>query len=146
MSKFDTSPESSTEKLAALRSELIDLIEVNQRGQSKPPSTPLTIQVKPLSQNRHAMELDAVSVARTLLNGWSRGKAGQAIYDLTEHSLKQYARKRPFKLVGISLALGVAIVLVKPWRRLPRSLPATFGSLIAVKLYQSLMSIVLKKP
>ena len=56
MSKFDTSPESSTEKLAALRSELIDLIEVNQRGQSKPPSTPLTVQVKPLSQNAQAME------------------------------------------------------------------------------------------
>ena len=144
MSKSDTHPESPTEKLAVLRSELIDLIEINQRGQSKPPST---AKVKPsLSQNAQAMELDAVSVARTLLNGWSHDNARQAIYDLTEQSLKQYARKRPFQLVGISLALGVAIVLVKPWRRLPRSLPATFGSLIAVKLYQSLMSIVLKKP
>ncbi len=150
MSKFDTAAKPASAQLAALRLDLTQEVQNRRQAQphqSKRTKSPSSAKVKtPDNPSSQAVELDAVSVAFTLLNGWTQNNAGQVVYELAEQSLMGFAKKRPFQLIGISFVFGLAIVLSKPWRRLPRGLPATLGSLAAVKLYQSLMSALSKKP
>ena len=51
---------------------------------------------------------------------WHRHPASAAL-ELASPLLNDYAKAHPFKLLGISVATGVAIVVVKPWRMLSAS-------------------------
>lgn len=143
MSKSEIHQESPSEKLASLRLELIDLIDFDKEKQLKPLWSEKTIKSQDRIEN--VVEFDTVSLARTLLKGWFQNNLGQAMFDLAEQNLKSYSKKSPFLLVGMSLTLGATLVLIKPWKLLPKSLPATLGSIIVVKIYKSLMMIILKK-
>jgi len=46
---------------------------------------------------------------------WNRHPASAAV-ELASPLLTDYARENPFKLMGISLAAGAALVMVRPWR------------------------------
>lgn len=51
---------------------------------------------------------------------WHRHPASAAL-ELASPLLKDYAHAHPFKLLGISVVTGAAIVVVKPWRMLSAS-------------------------
>lgn len=51
---------------------------------------------------------------------WHRHPASAAL-ELASPLLNDYAKAHPFKLLGISVATGAAIVAVKPWRMLSAS-------------------------
>ena len=142
MSKTEHSSPASAQ-LTLLRSELIKTIRLNQNRQNFSTKTKAQTAQKVISPVK---QLDTISVVRTLLSIWSSDHVLEAIYGLAEQGLMRYAKKRPYHLVGVALVLGAALVWVRPWRRLPKTLPATIGSIAVVKLYQLLMQVILKKP
>ena len=142
MSKTEHSSPASAQ-LTLLRSELIKTIRLNQNPQNFSTKTKAQTAQKFISPVK---QLDTISVVRTLLSIWSSDHVLEAIYGLAEQGLMRYAKKRPYHLVGVALVLGAALVWVRPWRRLPKTLPATIGSIAVVKLYQLLMQVILKKP
>lgn len=143
MKKSEIYQESPSEKLVSLRLELIDMIDFNKENQFEPLLSEKII--KPQDRVENVVEFDTILLVRTLLKGWFQNNLGQAMFDLAEQNLKNYSKKSPFLLVGMSLTLGATLVLIKPWKLLPKSLPSTLGSIIAVKIYKSLMMVILKK-
>lgn len=51
---------------------------------------------------------------------WQRHPASAAV-ELATPLLNDYARANPFKLLGISVAAGFAVVVVRPWRMISAS-------------------------
>lgn len=51
---------------------------------------------------------------------WHRHPASSAV-ELASPLLREYASAHPFKLIGISAATGVALVIVRPWRMMSAS-------------------------
>lgn len=51
---------------------------------------------------------------------WHRHPASAAV-ELASPLLNDYARVHPFKLLGISVAAGAALVVVRPWRMMSAS-------------------------
>ena len=51
---------------------------------------------------------------------WHRHPASAAV-ELANPLLSEYARVHPFKLLGISVAAGAALVVVRPWRMVSAS-------------------------
>ncbi|MDB5940391.1 MAG: hypothetical protein JWP77_2755 [Polaromonas sp.] len=51
---------------------------------------------------------------------WHRHPASAAV-ELAHPLLNEYARAHPFKLLGISVAAGAAMVVVRPWRMVSAS-------------------------
>ena len=51
---------------------------------------------------------------------WHRHPASAAV-ELARPLLNDYARAHPFNLVGISIAAGAALVVVRPWRMISAS-------------------------
>ncbi len=55
------------------------------------------------------------SISRTVRVWWHHHPAQLAV-DLATPVLNQYAKEKPYQLLGIAAATGVAIVLIRPWR------------------------------
>lgn len=51
---------------------------------------------------------------------WHRHPASSAV-ELASPLLREYASAHPFKLIGISAATGVALVIARPWRMMSAS-------------------------
>jgi hypothetical protein len=52
---------------------------------------------------------------------WWRRHPASAAVELANPFLSDYARIHPFKLLGISVAAGAALVVVRPWRMISAS-------------------------
>lgn len=50
------------------------------------------------------------------LRSWLRHHPAQVAFDIGKPLLSNYAREKPYRLLGVSAAVGAAAVLVKPWR------------------------------
>ena len=80
-------------------------------------------------------------IKRTFLTWWYRHPASIAI-ELANPVLKVYASTYPFKLFGVSILLGAAVILTKPWRAISLGslLLAAFKSSGFVSGFMSLLS------
>lgn len=52
----------------------------------------------------------------TTLHNWWRHHPAKLALEIAEPALSEYARNKPYQLLGISAAAGVATVLIRPWR------------------------------
>lgn len=55
------------------------------------------------------------SITHAVLLWWHRHPAS-AVVELARPLMKDYAGSHPFKLLSVSAGVGIAVVLVKPWR------------------------------
>ena len=53
---------------------------------------------------------------RHAVRAWWEHHPVSAVFDLVKPLVGQYARDKPFKLLGIAAGAGVAIAIFKPWR------------------------------
>ncbi|MDB5946887.1 MAG: hypothetical protein JWQ33_1913 [Ramlibacter sp.] len=47
---------------------------------------------------------------------WWRHHPAQLAFELVTPGLQSYARRKPFQVLGISAAVGAALVITRPWR------------------------------
>jgi hypothetical protein len=57
-----------------------------------------------------------LSIAKHAVRVWWHRHPASAAAELVRPLLGDYARDHPFKLLGISMVAGAAIVVVRPWR------------------------------
>ena len=55
-------------------------------------------------------------IVKHAVRAWWQHHPVSAALDLAEPLVSQYARDKPFKLLGIAAGAGVAIAILKPWR------------------------------
>lgn len=81
------------------------------------------------------------AVARAVRTWWRRHPASMAV-DVATPVVGRYAKKHPYKLLGVAAAAGVAMVVIRPWRLLSIGgiLLAAFKSAAAPSVLMSLFS------
>ena len=47
---------------------------------------------------------------------WWRHHPAKLALEIADPALKQYARQKPYQLIGIATTVGIAAVFVRPWR------------------------------
>lgn len=57
------------------------------------------------------------AVARAVRTWWRRHPVSMAV-DVATPVVGRYAKKHPYKLLGVAAAAGVAMVVIRPWRLL----------------------------
>ncbi len=67
-----------------------------------------------------------LGLARTL-HTWWRHHPAKLVLEIAEPALNQYAKNKPYQLIGIAAVAGVATVFIRPWR-----LVSITGLLVAV--------------
>lgn len=55
------------------------------------------------------------NLSRTLATWWRHHPAKLAL-EIAEPVVQQYARHKPYQLLGVAAAIGVASVVIRPWR------------------------------
>lgn len=51
-----------------------------------------------------------------VVRAWWRHHPAQMVVELASPLMRSYARRKPMQLLGISLAAGAALTVVRPWR------------------------------
>ena len=133
----------ASDKLAASRQAIIDMVRRKQRNSAHPPGT----------QELH--EADGTRGYRDDENpqghrdGWT-GRLGYATRAWWRHHpahmavemvtpvLADYAHRRPGRLLGISAAVGAALVLARPWK-----LISATGLLVAILKSSQISTLVM---
>lgn len=82
-------------------------------------------------------------ITHTIKVWWNRHPVN-AVLELTRPLMSDYARAHPLKLLSIAMGVGVAIVLIKPWRMVSLgavAVAAVKSSGISNALYAMLSSL-----
>ena len=60
--------------------------------------------------------MNAWDNARHAVMIWWQRHPASAVFELAKPLIRGYARSHPFKLLGVSVLIGSAVVMVRPWR------------------------------
>ena len=91
-----------------------------------------------LIANPHQSNSNSVwGVFKHAVHAWWEHHPVSAVFDLAKPLVGQYARDKPFKLLGIAAVAGVAIAVLKPWR-----LISVGGVLLAAMKSSDVSSII----
>jgi len=71
---------------------------------------------EPRTASKSSSRLSTFDNIRYAVHMWWNRHPASAAVELANPLLTGYARENPFKLMGISLAVGAALVVVRPWR------------------------------
>ena len=64
----------------------------------------------------HPKSTNSWGVIKNAVRSWWEHHPASTALDLAEPLIGQYARDKPFRLLGIAAGAGVAIAVFKPWR------------------------------
>ncbi len=86
-------------------------------------------------------EIDASSgtwgLVKQVTTSWWRGHPAHMALDFLKPMVQSYAEDKPVRMLGISAAIGAAIVVIRPWR-----LMSLTGVLIAVAKSKELSEVM----
>ncbi|HYW56897.1 MAG TPA: hypothetical protein VE934_08050 [Polaromonas sp.] len=76
-------------------------------------------------------------LVKQVTTSWWRGHPAHMALDFLKPMVQSYAEDKPVRMLGISAAIGAAIVVIRPWR-----LMSLTGVLIAVAKSKELSEVV----
>jgi len=76
------------------------------------------------------------AVARAVRTWWRHHPVSMAV-DVASPVVEKYARSHPFKLLGVAVVAGAAVVVIRPWRLL------TFGGMLLAAVKSAAVPSVL---
>ena len=90
---------------------------------------------------RKTQPTNTLQVIRQALMAWWQHHPAQIAIDIGRPFLSNYARDRPFQLLGIAVCAGVAAAVVRPWR-LVSVTGLAVAALKSTRLSSTLLSLI----
>jgi ElaB/YqjD/DUF883 family membrane-anchored ribosome-binding protein len=100
------------QRLAANRKRLVSFMMQGHEAASNQEAAPSSRSADPASARKNAALQTVVHTAKA----WWRHHPAKMALEIAEPVLDQYAKNRPYQMLGIAAAVGAATVLVRPWR------------------------------
>jgi len=101
------------EKLTISRKAFVRLMARDDRSRAEPPEEqyPSGAEVEP-----PVKEGNAFSAMGYAVQTWWRHHPAHAALEVARPFFDRYAARRPVQVLGIAVAIGAAVVLIRPWR------------------------------